>query len=381
MHSNQRNKQSIENDFNRTVVSLLGIPIDLASFVDIVDRVNFACKENRRTIISTPNLNFFLLAKKDKAFYNSLIQSDLVIADGMPLVWISKVLKMSGVQKNSGSNLFEHLSQQQPSTKIKVFLFGGAPGIAEAAHHSLNSSTKVTGLMSTGYLNPGIGSAEELSSKEILSQINATSMDFLVVSLGAKKGQSWIMRNLQELNAPVISHLGAVLAFTAEKITRAPILLQRLGLEWIWRIKEEPFLFRRYWHDGIEFCGLVFTKIIPYAFFLAHRKKSLRSTNVHLSFEIINDQNKDNILVKINGHLTAATLAQQRAAYCQLAMSFTVRLDMSGVDEIDEFGIGQILILLKYVNNNLSIVDGPDYLRTKFRYESLEFLFSPELIN
>jgi N-acetylglucosaminyldiphosphoundecaprenol N-acetyl-beta-D-mannosaminyltransferase len=352
------------------------MPIDLASFGDIVDNLDFACQDGRRTFLSTPNLNFWLLARKDKEFFHSLIQSDLVIADGMPLIWIAKILNIRGVHKVSGSSLFEHLSLRKSSTKIRVFFFGGAPGVAEAAHHWINASAETTGMTSSGYLNPGIGSAKELSKKAILDQVNASDMDFLVVSLGAQKGQNWILRNLQELNAPMVSHLGAVLAFTAGKTDRAPKILQRFGVEWLWRIKEEPFLFRRYWQDGIELCHLMITTIIPYAFFRARRRKQQRAKSHQLVFEHVLDNNAG-ILVKIKGHLTVNTLSTQRLNYTQLAMLPTVRLDLSCVDDIDEFGVGQILILLKYLNSNLSVVAAPDYLHQIFHYEYLGFLFSP----
>jgi N-acetylglucosaminyldiphosphoundecaprenol N-acetyl-beta-D-mannosaminyltransferase len=102
-----------------------------------------------------------------------------------------------------------------------------------------------------------------MSSAAIIDEINAAKPDFVVVALGAKKGQAWIQKNRGQLNAPVISHLGAVINFVAGSVERAPMVWQRFGLEWVWRIKQEPVLWKRYLLDGFAFAGLMVTKVFP----------------------------------------------------------------------------------------------------------------------
>ena len=85
--------------------------------------------------------------------------------------------------------------------------------------------------------------------------------DFLAVSLGAKKGQLWLHRNHQRLTVPVRAHLGVTVNFQAGTVKRAPPRLRAWGLEWLWRIKEEPHLWRRYAHDGWVLLGLIFTRV------------------------------------------------------------------------------------------------------------------------
>ena len=79
-----------------------------------------------------------------------------------------------------------------------------------------------------------------------------------------KKGQLWLLHNHERLKIPVRAHLGATINFTAGKVRRAPAAFRRWGLEWLWRIKEEPHLWKRYWNDGMTFMGLVFTHVIPF---------------------------------------------------------------------------------------------------------------------
>ena len=114
-----------------------------------------------------------------------------------------------------------------------------------------------------GWHFPGFGVAAGMSDPAVAARINATAPDFVVVALGAAKGQHWIEDAGAVLNAPVISHLGAVVNFVAGSVRRAPVWVQNLGLEWLWRIFEEPALWRRYAHDGWAFALLCMRKVLP----------------------------------------------------------------------------------------------------------------------
>ena len=106
-----------------------------------------------------------------------------------------------------------------------------------------------------------------MSTDDHLSRLNAARPDFVVVALGAKKGHAWIDRNLARIDAPLISHLGAVVNFTARTVSRAPRALQRIGLEWLWRIFQEPALWRRYAIDAIALGRLLTTCVLPMAIY------------------------------------------------------------------------------------------------------------------
>ena len=109
-----------------------------------------------------------------------------------------------------------------------------------------------------------MGTVESMSDKAIIDQINAAEPDFLVVALGAKKGQQWIMKNREQLNVSVISHLGAVVNFVGDNVQRAPLRWQKMGLEWVWRILQEPLLWKRYLVDGLWFLRLMITRVFPW---------------------------------------------------------------------------------------------------------------------
>jgi N-acetylglucosaminyldiphosphoundecaprenol N-acetyl-beta-D-mannosaminyltransferase len=156
-----------------------------------------------------------------------------------------------------------------------VYFFGGPAGAAEAAAERVNQ--RGGRMQCVGWCSPGYVSVENLSTPTYLDPINRSQADFVVVALGAAKGQAWIMRNRALLDAPVLSHLGAVVNFTAGSVDRAPIWMQRIGMEWCWRIAQEPALWRRYWSDGKALAGILIK--FGLAALEARLRKLLRSKN------------------------------------------------------------------------------------------------------
>ena len=173
--------------------------------------------------------------------------------------------------------------------------------------------------------------------------INASRADFLVVALGAKKGQAWIARNRPRLSPPVISHLGAVIDFVAGRIRRAPVWTQHAGLEWLWRIKEEPGLWRRYFPDGLVFVQLLITRVAPFAWFMLWHKpdrQELDSANIDLRDE------GDEIFVRLRGAWVRDNLEPLRDRFSKVARDGkNVTLEMGEVTYIDSAFIGLVMLL------------------------------------
>ena len=245
----------------------MGLPFDAITLQEAVVKVREAALQQTPLFISTPNLNFLVASQTDMAFRNSVVHSDLSLADGMPIIWLAKLVKAPITERVAGSSLFEALRYQplRPGKPpLRVFFFGGPEGVAERAHQAVNRDSG--SMQSVGFYSPGFGSLNDMSTPEVLAHINASCADFVVVSLGAKKGQAWIEFNRNRLTAPVVSHLGAVVNFVAGNIQRAPLWMQRLGLEWAWRIKEEPNLWIRYMKDGLGLLRLCSIHILSTMF-------------------------------------------------------------------------------------------------------------------
>ena len=173
----------------RDVICLFGLPLDVVTMDETVQRVREAARKQQRLFLSTPNLNFLISCVRDAEFRQSIIDSDMSVADGMPLVWMSRLLGVPLPERVTGAGLFECLRTDPlppGDVPLKVYLFGGPPGVAEAAGQTLN--TMVGGLICVGYETPGFGSVEDMSAPDVLARINASGAEFLIVALGAING-------------------------------------------------------------------------------------------------------------------------------------------------------------------------------------------------
>lgn len=260
-------------DFNRDVWSLLGIPVDnltIASTKNLLrDHIR---KGGKNLILSTINVNWIVQSLSDVFFYQAVLNSDIVTLDGKPLVWLARLLGYPMAEVVAGSSLIEDFyMENEPERPLSIFLFGGESGVAEKAMNRINNSS--SGLKAVGALNPGFGTIQQMSSDSIINEINRARPDILLVALGAKKGTQWIEYNRHRLKARIISHLGATINFLAGTVPRAPKNFRKMGLEWVWRIYQEPNLFIRYAKDGIFFLSLLARNAHLFFYFLYLKKK------------------------------------------------------------------------------------------------------------
>jgi N-acetylglucosaminyldiphosphoundecaprenol N-acetyl-beta-D-mannosaminyltransferase len=234
---------------------LLGLPFDTTTLSEARARIFAAVRDRRQLVFATPNVSFAAQAGRDRQFRADILRTDLSLADGMPLVWLGRLLGVPFRERVAGSDLLESLLAEPGPAPLRVYFFGGEPGAAQAAMQAVNG--RAGGLQAVGACFPGHGSVQEMSSEATIAAINDSNADLLVVALGAAKGHRWIEANRQRLRVPVISHLGAAINFIAGRLQRAPRLMQKTGLEWLWRIKEEPQLLGRYARDGWWLAGQV----------------------------------------------------------------------------------------------------------------------------
>ncbi|NUT59612.1 WecB/TagA/CpsF family glycosyltransferase [Herbaspirillum sp. C9C3] len=331
-------------DFSREVFCILGLPFDRVSLAEAVQRTRHAAAQGQRCFLSTPNLNFAIACLDDPQFRLSVIQSDLSIADGMPLIWVARATGLPVNERVAGSSLFQALRQAvQPthSKPLRVYFFGGPPGVAQRASEQLNASP--SGMCAVGFDSPGFGSIEEMSEESTLERINASGADFLVVALGAKKGQAWIQHNLPRLRVPLVSHLGAVVNFVAGTVSRAPVWAQKTGMEWLWRIKEEPKLWRRYWQDGIGLLDLLLHRVMPLV--LAQRRAGPAAIEFDKAIMDVREQEGDCILT-LTGAIGLPNIGLLRTRLPAAAGSpHSLLVDCSGLVHIDSAALASLMLL------------------------------------
>ena len=330
------------DDLGREVYSILGLPIDAIEMPAALRRIEDAAAANTPLVIATPNINFLVNSQTDREFRASLLFSDLCPIDGMPIVWIARLLGIPIKNRVAGSDIFEALKARPQSKRpVKIFLFGATEQIAAAASEKINRLDG--GVRCVGWACPPFGDLDQISKSHFIDQINASGAEFLIVALGAKKGQLWLFRNRRLLRIPVRAHLGAVINFEAGTIERAPLIMQRLGIEWLWRIKEEPALIGRYWQDGKTLLRLLLTQILP----LAYAERRLRAVDSH-DFVMVETQNALTVTLRLSGHATARQVATATASFRSAFESGKqITVECSELRAIDARFFGLLLMLRK----------------------------------
>jgi N-acetylglucosaminyldiphosphoundecaprenol N-acetyl-beta-D-mannosaminyltransferase len=299
--------------------------------------IRAAVAKRERLFLTTPNINFAIAALTDQSFRASVLQSDLCLMDGMPLVWLAKLLRIPIKERVAGANLFERLLAD-PGPPIRVYFFGGPDGVAQQASDTVNA--RGGAVRCVGHCSPGFKSVEALSESSYLNAINSSGADMVVVALGAKKGQEWLVRNAAILTAPVITHLGAVVNFVAGTVRRSPPWMQRTGLEWLWRIAAEPTLWRRYAIDGKQLLLLLAKQLMRN---LTARSVSLPDSSDKSTIKITEESGHIRISLKQGSATTVLPSLQDAFALASDAQRRVV-LDLQGTDALNPRIIGLILL-------------------------------------
>jgi N-acetylglucosaminyldiphosphoundecaprenol N-acetyl-beta-D-mannosaminyltransferase len=351
------------------------MPIDAIDLATVVRKIEAAATNRAAFLISTPNLNFMVSSLSDPEFRESLLDSDLCSPDGAPIVWIARLLGIPIKERVAGSDLLDQLQAPGARTRqLSVFLFGGAEGVAAAAARKLNAEPG--GLNCVGTMDPGFCEVSEMSQDHIIDAVNSSGADFLSVSLGAKKGQLWLYRNHNRLTIPVRAHLGAAINFQAGIIKRAPAMIRACGLEWLWRIKEEHYLWKRYLNDGLVLLRLLWTRVLPSA--VATGWHQFRGKDQRQDLQMRKSQVDQSIMISLCGvaserHVPKAIDCFQKA----LTGNQDITIDLSNTTLIDARFFGLLLMLRKELKGRgarLIFTGVSGAIERTFRLSGLEFL-------
>ncbi|WP_426424809.1 WecB/TagA/CpsF family glycosyltransferase [Bradyrhizobium genosp. A] len=370
----------LSSNLSREVYCILGLPIDALDLTAVVRRLESAAARRATCLVSTPNLNFLVNSLSDPEFRQSVLDSDLCPPDGMPIIWIARLIGLPIRERASGADLLERLRAQATGVhSLSLFLFGGATGVATAAAHAFNAGSSETKCI--GSMDPGFGDVDELSADNILNVVNSSGADFLVVSLGAKKGQLWLQRNHHRLNIPIRAHLGAALGFQAGVIKRAPPVVRACGFEWLWRIKEEHYLWKRYQHDGLVLLRLLFTRVLPLAAANRWHRVSQKLRPQELSIAKVQEDDGSITFALSGAALQMHVVRAARHFEDALASNRDVIIDLSRTQTIDARFFGMLMMLHKELtsrNAKLKFTDAPWTIRKAFQLNELGYLLSPD---
>lgn len=359
-------------DLGRNVHAHLGLVFDAVTLTEATAHLRDCAARHQRCFLSTPNVNFSMAAMHEPAFRNSVLQSDFSIADGMPVVALARWAGVPLPERVAGSDVFEDLRRGVPDQpRLPVFFFGGEDGVAERAAHALDAEG--AGMSCAGFLSPGFGSIESMSTEAVIERINAARPAFLVVSLGAMKGQAWIQCNRARLSTPLISHLGAVVNFVAGHVRRAPRWMQAAGLEWLWRVVCEPKLWRRYFDDGRAMLRWIM------AVYPARRRLRQALTPAPPDLAVSTEPSAA-VRLALAGHWTRENAVPLRRALARvLNEGREVRIDLSGTVDMDSSVLGLLALVHGWQQPDSPIVTRLSELRPRMvdrvRLHGMQFLF------
>ncbi len=241
-------------------INLFGIQIDPLRMAGAVERVYgwLRAPEQGCRFVVTPNVDHTVLLQSNTELCAAYQRAGLVLADGFPVVWASRMLRRPLPETVTGSDLVPALfDAAQARGGVKVYLLGAGPGVAEKAAEQVEQrwpAVKVVGTYS-----PPLGFERDAQENEkIISLVNDSQAELLVLGFGAPKQELWIARYADRLHVPAALCVGATIDFLAGEKSRAPIWMRKLRMEWLHRLCTEPRrLARRYARDAWIFPQLV----------------------------------------------------------------------------------------------------------------------------
>ncbi len=238
-------------------IDLLGIRIHNISLEEAVNHIVELSKNKVFSYTVTPNVDHLVKLQRDASFRRIYQETDLAVADGVPLLWAARFLGTPLKGRVNGTDLFEQMVARAAETGESVFLLGGEESSAEKAAARLRE--RHPDLQIAGWYCPPFGfERDPEENNKILQLIRDARPTYLFVGLGAPKQENWIAEHGAATGARHAIGIGVSFSFVAGTIRRSPQWMQRSGLEWLWRLGAEPKrLWRRYLIDDPRFFWLI----------------------------------------------------------------------------------------------------------------------------
>ncbi len=217
-------------------IRILGLPVDAITYPEWLDLIGKWIASGRIHHVCTINPEFMMIARQDPNFHNILSRANLCVPDGVGLLWAAKHLGNPLPERVTGSDGVPKIAEQAAKLGWKLYFLGAAPGVADQAASVLrhqHPTLQIVGIYS--------GSPAPDEEDAIVERVNASGADILFVAYGAPEQDKWIARNLPRLQVKVAMGVGGSFDFIAGIVPRAPMWMQRFGLEWLYRLYLQPW--------------------------------------------------------------------------------------------------------------------------------------------
>lgn len=331
----------------RKLLVVLGLPIDNLTLDEALDRCEEFIAVGRATgrthQVATINTHFVVNALHDPELQRILQEADMTTADGMPLVWASRLLGAPLPGRVTGADMVPALAARAARRGYSIYFLGAREGVAARAAAILQ--LRYPGLEVAGVHSPPLTTLLEMD-RTIVERVRNARPDILLVAFGNPKQEKWIRMHAPELGVPLCIGVGATLDFIVGVTKRAPLWMQRTGLEWAYRVMQEPRrLFKRYLRDFFLF-GYSFAR----QWWLMERLTGPGDAPAWLAVEVAADGNEQAgngagmPLIRIRGRLTSSSspvLLQEVRRVLQRSASLA--LNLAEIEFVDNAGIGALV--------------------------------------
>jgi N-acetylglucosaminyldiphosphoundecaprenol N-acetyl-beta-D-mannosaminyltransferase len=314
-------------------IAVLGLPLDSLTAEQAIDAIEGLILSGGTHQVATANLDFWLNSLADQHLHRIIAGCSLVLADGMPLVWVSKLMGCPLAERVTGVDLVPRLAKLSAAKGYRIFLLGGKDRVAERAARLLEKLYPGVCIVDT--YAPSEETMALLDHSEILSRIHSARPDILLVALGNPKQEKWIWMNRKRLGVPVALGVGGSFEILVGDVRRAPRWIQRVGMEWAMRFVQEPArLGPRYFRD---FTGLA--RRLPLTLLAACMQRPFSDPS-----QVTTVNSPQGMHVYLHGSLSALTAAEfQQASEASVASGLVMIVHMQGVKQISAAGLGVLM--------------------------------------
>jgi len=225
---------------------VLGVPLAEADYASVITKIDSAIDKSEQGYFCVAAVHTVMECRKDPELRSAVLNSTGVLPDGQPLVWAMKSLGSSIKDRIYGPELMLRYCKHAALNDQSIFLYGGRN--EEGLNLLINRLTNLfPGLRIAGSYCPPFKELSEAELEDVATRINNSEADTVWVGIGVPKQEKWMAKMRSKLSSPILIGVGAAFDFHAELIPQAPKALQRIGMEWLFRLFQEPKrLWRRY---------------------------------------------------------------------------------------------------------------------------------------
>ena len=208
---------------------LLNVPISITNYDEVLKEIKESIINNTKFSIVSINLNKIILSNEDKTMKETIKSFDCFIPDGVSIVKNNEKIK----ERITGIDLFEKICENHRNIKAKIFLYG-------ASNESVNNTKNILENKYKDINIVGVENGYIKDNEELINKINCLKPNIVIVALGSPKQEKWIYLNKNKINANVFMGVGGAFDVIGGKVRRAPVIIRKIGLEWLYRIIREP---------------------------------------------------------------------------------------------------------------------------------------------